>query len=38
VKATIEQVKSFHGRISNLFETSITDAMRDHLVVVEEME
>lgn len=35
--ATLEQVSSFHDRISNLFEMSITDAMRDYLTVLEEL-
>jgi uncharacterized protein (TIGR04255 family) len=35
---TLSQVTSFHDRISNLFETSITDAMRDHLVILKELD
>jgi uncharacterized protein (TIGR04255 family) len=35
---TLEQVSSFHDRISNLFEMSINDAMRDYLVVLEELD
>jgi uncharacterized protein (TIGR04255 family) len=37
-EATLEQVTSFHGRISNLFEMSISDSMRDHLLVLEEID
>lgn len=37
-EATLEQVSSFHDRISNLFEMSINDAMRDYLVVLEELD
>lgn len=35
---TLEQVSRFHDRISNLFEMSITDAMREYLTVLEELD
>lgn len=34
----LAQVSSFHDRISNLFETSITNEMREHLVILEEID
>lgn len=37
VDATLNQVASFHDRIKSLFEMSLSDAMREHLVVVEEL-
>jgi uncharacterized protein (TIGR04255 family) len=37
-EATLEQVSSFHDRISNLFEMSINDAMRNYLIVLEEID
>jgi uncharacterized protein (TIGR04255 family) len=37
-EATLRQVTSFHDRISNLFETSVSDAMRDYMVVLEEFD
>jgi uncharacterized protein (TIGR04255 family) len=37
-EATLEQVTGFHDRISDLFEMSISDAMREHLVVLEEID
>jgi uncharacterized protein (TIGR04255 family) len=37
-EGTLAQVTSFHDRISNLFETSISNEMRDHLVILEEFD
>ena len=37
-ESTLEQVSSFHNRITNLFEMSISNAMRDYLVVLEELD
>ncbi len=35
---TLSQVNAFHERIKNVFETSVTDALRDHLVIEEEFD
>lgn len=37
VEGSLNQVVSFHDRIKSLFEMSLSDPMRDHLVVVEEL-
>jgi uncharacterized protein (TIGR04255 family) len=36
VEQTLQQLTSYHQVIHNIFEMSITDAMRDHLVIREE--
>lgn len=36
--AALVQVRSFHDRISNLFETSISNEMRQHLGILEEFD
>lgn len=37
VDASLSQVVSFHDRIKSLFEMSLNDRMREHLVVTEEL-